>query len=60
MGVGPYYVLMDEARWFRQIQDMKWAKLDDKFISFIDKSSCFPDDENPELKLPQSLCGIDK
>ena len=61
MGVGPYDdVLMDEARRFRQIQDMRREKLDDKFGSFIDESPCFPEDENPKIKLPQSLCGIDK
>ena len=61
VGVGPYDdVLMDEARRFRQIQDMKRTKLDDKFGSFVDKSPCFADDENPKIKLPQSLCGIDK
>ena len=61
MGVGPYDdVLMDEAKRFRQVQDMNRAKLDDKFGSFIDKSPCFPHEENPEIKLPQSLCGIDK
>ena len=61
MGVGPYDdVLMDEAKRFRQVQDMNRAKLDDKFGTFIDKSPCFPHEENPEIKLPQSLCGIDK
>lgn len=54
----PCDVLMDEARWFRQIQEMKKAKLDEKFHRQI----CFPDDDGPKIKLSQNqhLCGIDR
>ena len=51
-------MLMDEAKRFEKSQDIKKAELDRKFQSFDDESPCFPDD-NPNLKLPQSLSGIE-
>ena len=50
---------MDEAKRFQQTQEIKKAEQDRKFQSFVDESPCFPDD-NPNLKLPQSLSGIDR
>ena len=50
---------MDEAKRFQQTQERKKAEQDRKFQSFVDESPCFPED-NPNLKLPQSLSGIDR
>ena len=44
VGLGPYDVLMDEAKWFREAQELKKAKLDCKFKDFVDDSRCFPDE----------------